>query len=756
MSRTTARHDLAAELALVGVNSVAIIGLDRLFLTSSPLRTTVPVLLATHLVLAIGRRRNVGAIVATAGSAITGGFLIVWTLYADTLWFGVPTSTTAGEAGADLDQAWFLFQDAGAPVEPIPGYIVAAAIGAWLIAVLSDWEAFRSRSPIEALVPAFALVAYNGVLGPKTGDGAAILHGAIFVAAAGLFVVVERMGRTASETTWLAGQTRRGVRHTMLTAGLMLLPVVVAGAVAAPLLPGAEADPVLDVRGGPGDSTPRNAVSPLVDIQARLVNQSDIELFRVTTDTPSYWRLMALDLFENDRWRLERGFDEVTGELPASDDSVVAASSLTAQTFDITALADDWVPAAFDPVAADSDLDLLFDPVSSTLLLADEQDELAGHSYSIRSQIPRADSATAVAAADRAIPDEVLDRFTQLPSDFSPAVADAARDVAAGAASPYEQAIALQSYLRAFTYDITVSSGHSFNRIEDFLEVRRGYCEQFATTFAAMARSLGLPSRVAVGFTTGDPTDVPGEYIVRGRHAHAWPEVYLAGVGWSHFEPTPGRGNPASTAINSIDAAQDVSPGVGPGLPTPTSVPSADPTNPTATTPPRTRAVEDQSPVATSSGDIAGGSWTTTLALLAVGLATAALLYVASLWWIRHHGRRRLLEDEPRIRIEKAWQRVDADLRLSGVPSRPSETHLEFSARVHRDLGKAGADLDRLASLSAEASYAPGDRLDTHRAEAAEAASGALRAHLYRDFPPGVRLRTWVDPRLPGPPPPNS
>src|SRR5690606_14327556 len=102
-------------------------------------------------------------------------------------------------------------------------------------------------------------------------------------------------------------------------------------------------------------------------------------------------------------------------------------------------------------------------------------------------------------------------------------------------------------------YSTDIDSGHSTDALVDFLDSRRGYCEQFAGTFAAMARTLGIPARVAVGFTPGDPDPaVADTFVVRGRHAHAWPEVWFPQVGWVPFEPTPGRGMPGATDYTGL------------------------------------------------------------------------------------------------------------------------------------------------------------------------------------------------------------
>ena len=96
---------------------------------------------------------------------------------------------------------------------------------------------------------------------------------------------------------------------------------------------------------------------------------------------------------------------------------------------------------------------------------------------------------------------------------------------------------------------------------------------------ALMARSLGIPARVATGFTWGDPVSVDETtgktlYSVTGRHTHAWPEIFFDGLGWVAFEPTPGRGIPGATAYTNVAARQssDVQPD-NPGLPTTTTAP---------------------------------------------------------------------------------------------------------------------------------------------------------------------------------------
>lgn len=222
------------------------------------------------------------------------------------------------------------------------------------------------------------------------------------------------------------------------------------------------------------------------------------------------------------------------------------------QTFEITDLGGSLLPAAFSPVRGDGPDGILFGAETSTLITSSESSD--GLSYTVESVLPRYDAAS-LRAADAPPTGDLAERHLALPADFPSELADQARAITAGASTRYDRAIALQNWFRGFTYDLSVGAGQSQTAMQEFLDERRGYCEQFAATYAAFARVLGLPSRVAVGFTEGEQRD-DGRYYVQGKHAHAWPEIYFEGAGWVPFEPTPGRGNPAAAQYTGVAAAQ--------------------------------------------------------------------------------------------------------------------------------------------------------------------------------------------------------
>jgi hypothetical protein len=131
-------------------------------------------------------------------------------------------------------------------------------------------------------------------------------------------------------------------------------------------------------------------------------------------------------------------------------------------------------------------------------------------------------------------------RHLSLPR-LDPAIAALAREVAGPGATPAEAASRLQAYLSTqFTYSLDLARPAEKGILEDFLFGRReGYCELFATALAVLLRSLGIPTRLVVGFLEGSWNEY-GEYLaVRQMDAHAWVEAFLPGEGWRTLDPSP-------------------------------------------------------------------------------------------------------------------------------------------------------------------------------------------------------------------------
>src|SRR5205085_3065213 len=307
--------------------------------------------------------------------------------------------------------------------------------------------------------------------------------------------------------------------------------------------------PVFNWRAKDSGPSSRTTISPLVDIRTRLVDLSDNELFSVQSNAPEYWRITALDKFDGKIWSSVGTYKPAGGSLPNGVRSRAATNAVT-QKYAISGLSSIWLPAAFRPTHLDGIKKVRYDAESASLLTDAETSN--GLSYRVESALPQLTPAE-LGSAPPVLPSSIIDRYLALPDGFPSSVARLANQVTQSATTPYAKAKALQDYLRSnYRYDLNVPPGHGDDALQRFLFVtKRGYCEQFAGSYAAMARAINLPSRVAVGFTPG-VQEADGSYRVLNRHAHAWPEVYLSGYGWVAFEPTPGRGSPDDSSYTGV------------------------------------------------------------------------------------------------------------------------------------------------------------------------------------------------------------
>jgi transglutaminase-like putative cysteine protease len=144
--------------------------------------------------------------------------------------------------------------------------------------------------------------------------------------------------------------------------------------------------------------------------------------------------------------------------------------------------------------------------------------------------------------AGTAYPEWVTQKYLQLPKDFSPRIQELAKEITAEAQTPFEKAILITRYLREnIAYSQTIpDSPRNKDRLEWVLfDYKQAYCVYYASAEVLMLRSVGIPARMAVGFTQGERDG--NTYVVRRLNSHAWPEVYFPDIGWVEFEPTAGQ-----------------------------------------------------------------------------------------------------------------------------------------------------------------------------------------------------------------------
>ena len=183
-------------------------------------------------------------------------------------------------------------------------------------------------------------------------------------------------------------------------------------------------------------------------------------------------------------------------------------------------------------------------PSADPFISADMLGALSGaQNYAVESFVP-VFSVDQLRASPAIYPEAIANRYIDLPKAVPERVLALARDLTAVQVTPYDRAVALETYLRK-TYPYTLdlpAPPHNRDVVDYFLfDLKKGYCDYFATAMVVLARAAGLPARIVIGYANGTYDPVSARYNVTQADAHAWVEVYFSGAGWVEFEPTPGQ-----------------------------------------------------------------------------------------------------------------------------------------------------------------------------------------------------------------------
>ncbi|MFC8919871.1 DUF3488 and DUF4129 domain-containing transglutaminase family protein [Streptomyces sp. NPDC057116] len=537
--------------------------------------------------------------------------------------------------------------------------------------------------------------------------------------------------------------------------GVVALGIALAVPAVLPSLGGGLLD-TAGAAGGEGGGGTISAVNPLVSLQDNLTQPEDREVLRYRTNAEEtsgmYLRLVALDQFDGTSWKTsQRPIGDVPEDLPRPDglNGGVASTEITTNISASDSYEQKWLPLPYPATRVDIGGRWRYEP-AGRMLVGDEGQTTKGVQYSVRSLVlnPTREQLAKAPAAPEALARE----YTRVPEGLPQDVKSTALRVTKDAANDYERAVKLQDWFAVeggFRYDTEVSSGTGVTAISQFLKNKEGFCIHFSFSMAAMARTLDIPARVAVGFTPGAPQS-EGVMSVGIRDAHAWPELYFEGVGWTRFEPTPTRGSvpeytrqETPTGRPSTPAAPEESA---------TTAPSAQPSV-QESCPPQARRLgecgDTEEPDAVAAGDT-GPPWGTILLVAGTVVAVVLIPLLPLLWRVRVRARRlgtagRGAEDAA-ARTLAVWEEVLDTAWDYGIPPDESQTPRRTAVRLVL-LGKLeGAPAEavhRVADAVEQVLYAPRPRPAAGLAEDATRVREGLAAGVGRKH----RLRALLAPR---------
>jgi transglutaminase-like putative cysteine protease len=715
-----ARPDPALSGAVGAASVVGAIALCTIVGGFPGSRSVVPILVTavvgagvTAVLLRTRRSSATGAAIGAAAVLISA----TATTVPGATWFGIPTLTTYRVLHHDAAAAKASLQTPGIPYHAVPGVVLVAAVAAGMLALVAQLllvsehltRARPSDRRLVALLPSFGLIVWASAVGSVRG---ATLLTSGYVAVA--IVELALTGRSGNAGASRSRSRAPGRRVALLSPVVLLAAVVVAAVVVAGVAVSqteASAGGATGT-GGAGSNGPTSELRLLSSVVALERRNPSTVVFTARSPMATYWEVGALTVYRDGNWEPSPG---LAGNADGRTSPTGAHSQLPSRTsvdfpvrVTVDHLAGRLVPLPPDTVTIDAPFGVVRTAGGAVAL----RDLAGGDRYEATATVPRPLNGSSPLSGTGPGPGVGLSSAQRAAATALPALPASIRTlasrVAAGAGNPLTAAVLLENWFRsgAFHYSLAPTPlPRGTAGLLDFLTTTRtGTCEQFAGAFAVLARSIGLPTRVMVGFTTGlgSPSGVT---TVRGADAHAWPEVYLgATAGWVSFEPTPGRPSGETTPADVVGPTRITPPTTPPPSATPTTVPTTRPTGSTVpssvptttpttvaptvptsapvsatTSPSRTRGVGPGAPTGTSLTTGSGGWLAIVLAVIVAVAVVGSALFVV---WRRRRRRadRRSLPSTayPAGPLGAAWRSIDRSMDEAGAPRSPSTSPVTY------------------------------------------------------------------------------
>ncbi len=501
----------------------------------------------------------------------------------------------------DRVASWFKAVFSGGSSRETIVFAIGLGLSAWFLAAYAGWSTFRQHKPLHGLTLMGVAIALNGYFGK------AELHwSAIFVGLTTVLTAV--LHYTHMEQEWQTNGVDYSdeVRLELIVYSIFISIVLLTFSVTIPAVnfkelvrrfqsqPAVQQTEAVLERALGGVRRPQRGTGPggvggsgimprsyllgnPPELSERVVMTANVNLIGENgvefTAPPAllqgtHWRGLSYDVYTGRGWALSEERQELT---QANEHIPVPQISEPLQLSQSVNWEFDKRVIRYTlglPLQFDHDVTVNWRGLEDLSRVQGEENK-----YTVITQLSNATADELRSGSLQNVPPAILARYTALPASVPQRIRDLAEEVAGGIDNPYDQALALEQFLRQYPYSLDVElPPPDVDIIEFFLfELQKGYCDYYASSMAVMARSLGLPARVAVGFLAQPPDD-SGLQTIYQINAHSWTEVYFADYGWVEFEPTAAFPNP-HTIFTENESAELETPEVIAAPPIPEQAP---------------------------------------------------------------------------------------------------------------------------------------------------------------------------------------
>lgn len=447
----------------------------------------------------------------------------------------LPGPAALSELGDVLRRSVEVVRTGVPPVDATAAVLCLVVIAIGLVAVLVDTLAVAAGTPAACGLVLLCVYAVPASLADD------MLPWWSFVLGASSFALLLAVDGAHRHQLWRNRPALPGTgvgfgSPAALVSGALLISLIAGGTITAigtvGQLPGGEGG------GGSGGL----GLKPFTQLRGMLDQENNVELFRVSGlgDDRRYLRALTLPRYDrNGGWqqpgRMPPGVpaDREFLPPPPGDDGAGETEDISVEPVNSR---DVWVPIYGIPRQMHNlPRGLHYDRESGTVYSENER-KLATYTIETDMSLPAAEDLRDAGTNYSDISDVYLEG-----GGIDPQVIELANQLTAEAPTVFDKALALLEYFdtsNGFSYQTQTGVGNNEDALVDFLfRSKQGFCEQYASAMAILARAAGIPSRVAMGYTAGFPV---GDYrSITTQDAHAWVEIYFPGHGWFFFDPTP-------------------------------------------------------------------------------------------------------------------------------------------------------------------------------------------------------------------------